>query len=66
MSNRNFDASWVTRRNRDKNVAFRIGSFTDGSYRMNARLGYLKMFNSELSAGDILADYNTTRSRFGL
>jgi hypothetical protein len=48
------------------NVAFRIGSFTDGFYRMNARLGYLKMFNSELSAGDILADYNTTRSRFGL
>ncbi len=48
------------------NLAFRIGSFTDSSYTMNAQLGSLKVFNSLLSAGQVAADYNTTKSRFGL
>lgn len=48
------------------NSVFTIGSFTDGSYSMNAQLGYLKVFNGVLTVGQIQADYNNTKASFGL
>jgi hypothetical protein len=48
------------------NSVFTIGSFTDGSYSMNAQLGYLKVFNGVLTVGQIQTDYNNTKSSFGL
>jgi hypothetical protein len=46
------------------NAAFRIGTFTDGSYGMNAQLGYLRVFNSLLDATQIYADYDNSKTRF--
>jgi hypothetical protein len=48
------------------NFNFKIGSFVEGAYGMNAQLGYLKVFGATLNATDIFNDYNTTKSRFGL
>lgn len=48
------------------NSTFTIGSFTDGSYSMNAQLGYLKVFNGVLTVGQIQTDYNNTKASFGL
>lgn len=44
---------------------FNIGAYLGGSYRMNAELGLLKVFNSSLTASQVLADYNATCARFG-
>ncbi len=46
------------------NAAFRIGTFTDGSYGMNAQLGYLRVFNGLLDATQIYADYDNSKTRF--
>jgi hypothetical protein len=48
------------------NQAFNIGGYIGGSYTMNANLGYIKVFNTLLSASEILSDYNNTKSQFGL
>ncbi len=48
------------------NPAFRIGTFTDGSYGMNAELGYLKVFSGIPSVADINADFQATRAAFGV
>lgn len=54
MSNRNFDASWVTRRNRDKNVAQQIyGAMQNGlpvgnPMTVNAEVGIITQFNPGL------------------
>jgi len=48
------------------NKDFKIGSFQDGNFGMNAQLASLKVFSSILNATDIFNDYNTTKSRFGL
>lgn len=55
-----------TESNIGTNQSICIGAFTDNSYFMNAQLGYLKVFSGELNATEVLADYNTTKSRFGL
>ena len=48
------------------NSTFRIGTFTDGSYGMNAELGYLKVFSGLSPISDILAEYEATKASFGL
>jgi hypothetical protein len=45
---------------------FRIGSYTGAGFNMSAQFGYLKVFNSVLNAGQILADYNNSKTSFGL
>ena len=47
-------------------AAFRIGSYTAAGFNMKAEFGYLKIFNSVLNAGQILADYNNSKASFGL
>ena len=44
--------------------AFRIGTFTNGSYSMNAQLGYIKIYNSVLSVADIAKDYEDSKESF--
>ncbi len=46
------------------NPTFRIGTFTDGSYGMNAKLGSIKVYNTLLTASDIKNDYDNTSARF--
>jgi hypothetical protein len=48
------------------NQAFNIGAMIGSSYHMNAQLGYVKVFNTLLDVNQIYADYNTSKSRFGL
>lgn len=48
------------------NPSLRIGTFTDGSYGMNAELGYLKVYSGLLTVSDLEAEYNATKSSFGL
>jgi hypothetical protein len=48
------------------NPAFRIGTFTDGSYGMNAQLGYLKIYSGIRTVSEIEADFNASKSSFGL
>ncbi len=48
------------------NPAFRIGTFTDGSYGMNAQLGYLKVFSGIRTVAEIQAEYNASKASFGL
>ena len=46
--------------------AFNIGTYGDGSYGMNALLGMIKVYNSMLSASQVINDFNATKSSFGL
>jgi hypothetical protein len=48
------------------NQAFNIGGYIGGSYTMNAKLGYIKVFNTLLNASEILSDFNNSKSQFGL
>lgn len=48
------------------NPAFRIGTFTDGSYGMNAELGYFKVYSGLRTVSDLEAEYNATKASFGL
>lgn len=48
------------------NAAFRIGTFTDGSYGMNAELGYVKVYSGLKTVSEIQADYNASKASFGL
>lgn len=52
--------------NINTNAAFNIGGYIGGFYTMNAQLGYLKVYNTLLDATQIYADYNASKSRFGL
>jgi len=45
---------------------FNIGAYIGGSYSMQAQLGLLKVFNSSLTASQVLADFTSTRSVFGV
>ena len=45
---------------------FNIGAYIGGSYTMNAQLGLLTVFNVPLTASQVLADFNATKSAFGL
>ena len=48
------------------NASFRIGSFMDGSYAMNAQLGYFKHFGSMLNVSLITSEFNATKAAYGL
>lgn len=45
---------------------FNIGAYLGGSYSMKAQLGLLKVFNSVLTASQVLDDFNSTKATFGL
>ena len=45
---------------------FNIGAYIGGLYTMKAQLGLLKVFNSSLTASQVYADFNATRSAFGV
>ena len=45
---------------------FSIGRYVTGGYTMRAQLGRLSVFNSSLNAAEVLADYEATKSTFGL
>lgn len=51
--------------NPNMNQAWRIGSMA-GAYLMSGRLGYLKVWNTLQTVTQILAEFNATKSRFGL
>lgn len=46
--------------------AFNVGAYTEGSFDMRAELGLLKVFNSALTAGQVMADFTATRAAFGI
>jgi hypothetical protein len=46
--------------------SFFIGALTDPSYNMTAFFGYLKVYNYLFTATDMLADFQSSRARFGL
>jgi hypothetical protein len=46
------------------NAVFNIGGYAGGSYTMNAQLGSIKVYSGLLTASDILAEYDATKSRF--
>lgn len=46
------------------NGPFLIGAYVGPSYNMNAQLGLIKVFNTDMNAAQILADYNATKSAF--
>lgn len=52
--------------NINTNAEFNIGGYIGGFYTMNAQLGYLKVYNTLLDATQVYADYNASKSRFGL
>jgi hypothetical protein len=43
-----------------------MGSIGGNSYQMNANMGLYKIWTSNLTTADILAEYNDTKSRYGL
>jgi hypothetical protein len=43
-----------------------MGSIGGNSYNMNANMGLYKIWTSNLTTADILAEYNDTKSRYGL
>jgi len=46
--------------------SFRIGSYVGNTFTAKAQLGLLKVFNSSLTASQVLADFTATKSAFGL
>jgi hypothetical protein len=52
--------------NMNTTKGFKIGAFADNSFTMNAQLGDLRVYPSALDSTQILAIYNSTKSRFGL
>jgi hypothetical protein len=48
------------------NSIFVIGGTTNFNNLMNARLGYLRVFNTELNAANVYADFNGTLSQFNV
>jgi len=47
-------------------ASFNIGAYTPSGFPMQAQLGLLKVFNSSLTASQVLADFTNTRSVFGV
>jgi hypothetical protein len=43
---------------------FSIGGCIDGSFNMNAKLGFIKIYSYNLNAGDIYVDYISSKSNF--
>ena len=52
--------------NRSFNTNFRIGSWTGGSYYYDGDMAIAKVYNRELTADEVLQNYNATKGRFGL
>jgi hypothetical protein len=48
------------------NQQFNIGGYRNGSYTMNAKLGYIKVFDRLLNGNNMMTDYDNTKSEFGL
>lgn len=48
------------------NATFRIGTFTDGSYGMNGYLKYIKVYSTDLTVAQIKADFDASKTTFGL
>lgn len=48
------------------NQEFRIGSYADYSYKMNAQLGVLTTYNSVFNASQVLDYFNNTKAAFGI
>ena len=48
------------------NASWWIGSIGGNSYYMNANVGQFRVYKSLRSASDILAEYNATKTRYGL
>jgi hypothetical protein len=46
------------------NPTFRIGTFTDGSYGMNAQLAVLRVYSGARSVGEIQAEWNAERATY--
>jgi hypothetical protein len=46
--------------------ALNIGAYTDGGYPMLANLASVQVYNRTLSAQEVLQNYNSLKSRFGL
>jgi hypothetical protein len=52
--------------NRSFSTNFRIGSWTGGSYYYDGDMAIAKVYNRELTADEVLQNYNATKGRFGL
>jgi len=48
------------------NSTARIGQRANGQFPFNGRIAYVQGYNRALSATEILQNYNTTKTRFGL
>lgn len=57
--------NWANLRN-DGTAYLYLGTGYGESYYMNGRISSFQMYNKELSASEILQNYNSTKSRFGL
>jgi hypothetical protein len=50
----------------NSNADFRIGAFKEGSFFLNGNIYNVSMYNRALSATEVLKNYNSTKTRFGL
>jgi hypothetical protein len=48
------------------NANFNIGAFIGGSYALYGNMAYIKIYNTALSAADVLMDFNLEKATFGL
>ena len=51
--------------NVNTNAAVNVGGYSGGSYTMNAKLGYIHIFDTLLNSTQIYNDFNASKSRFG-
>lgn len=51
--------------NVNTNAAVNVGGYSSGSYTMNAKLGYIHIFDTLLNSTQIYNDFNASKSRFG-
>ena len=42
-----------------------VGGYAGGYYTMNAKLGYIHVYNTALDATQLYNDFNASKSRFG-
>jgi hypothetical protein len=52
--------------NVNTSAAVNVGGYSGGSYTMNAKLGYIHIFNTLLNSTQIYNDFNASKARFGL
>jgi len=51
--------------NINTNAAVNVGGYAGGYYTMNAKLGYIHVYNTALDATQLYNDFNASKSRFG-